>query len=97
VNLAIPAVFRFARMLTTPGAHLAQIDIHKAPMQMIIGLDSRSSQNAPWRFLRRLYSCAVRPAINRMLWAMTSPPASFTKRCTSFDDIQPRAALTFVP
>jgi hypothetical protein len=33
VNLAIPAVFPFARMLDHSGTHHVQVDIHNALMQ----------------------------------------------------------------
>ena len=47
------------------------------------------------RFLRRWYSCAVRPAINCMLWAMASPPVSFM-RCTWFVVLGVEALLAVI-
>ena len=83
-------------MLGHSGAHHVQIDIDNALMQMIIGFGSCSViPLLPERAVAVL--APVRPAINCMLSGMTSPPVSFTKRCTWLDDIQRRAALTFVP
>ena len=65
LNLAIPAVFPFARMLDHSGAQHVQIDIHNALMQMIIGLDSRSVIPVlpPWRFLP---DCILAPSARRL-------------------------------
>jgi hypothetical protein len=56
------------------------------PERALDSLDeSLTSQNAPRRPLRWLYSCAVRAATSRMLWAMIPSPVSRTRRWTSLD------------
>ena len=53
-------------------------------MQVLVGLNRGGViavfPERPYRPLRWLYSCAVRPAMSCILWAITFEPVSLTKR-----------------
>ena len=86
LNLTITAVHPFERMIHCASPNHVEVDVNQAAMQVFVGLDRRGVimilPKRPCRFLRSLYSYAVRPAMSCILCAIASPAVSFTSRCT---------------
>lgn len=70
-------------MLDFTCAHYVQVDVDDTTIQVFADLDSSGMVTiVPENSLassRWLYSCAVRPATNRVLYKITFRPVSFTR------------------
>jgi len=65
-------------------ANHVHVNVYETAMQILVGFNGGGVitifPKRPCRFLRWLYSCAVRTAMSCILSAITFEPVSFTKR-----------------